>query len=78
MAKRKTKANKTQYKTGDRLLVHVDNQISRIGTGYRHIEIARMGWKWVKLKSIHFDDRLVFTQRIKRSVFDKINIKRIL
>lgn len=78
MAKRKSKSKKVEYKNGDRLLVHVDNQIPRIGTGFRHIEIARLGWKWVKLKSIHFDDRLVFTQRIKRSVFDKLNIKRIL
>jgi len=63
-----------KYNTDDRLMIHVDNEIPRIGSGYRIVDIAQMGWKWVKLKSIHDDPRLISTQKIKRSVWDKIKV----
>jgi|TARA_R100000482_G_scaffold55491_1_gene19891 hypothetical protein len=63
-----------KYNTNDRLMIHVDNELPRIGSGYRIVDIAQMGWKWVKLKSIHDDPRLISTQKIKRSVWDKIKV----
>tara|TARA_R100001198_G_C5214409_1_gene198632 strand:+ start:712 stop:933 length:222 start_codon:yes stop_codon:yes gene_type:complete len=63
-----------KYNTDDRLMIHVDNELPRIGSGYRIVDIAQMGWKWVKLKSIHDDPRLISTQKIKRSVWDKIKV----
>ena len=74
MPKRKIKTKKIEYNTDDRVMIHVDNEISRIGTGYRIVDIAQMGWKWVKLKSIHDDPRLISAQKIKRSVWDNIKV----
>ena len=74
MPKRKLKAKKIEYKAGDILHLHLDNEMSRIGTGYRIVEIVSFGWKWVKVKTIHPDDRLVFRQRVSRKVFDKLKV----
>tara|TARA_R100001224_G_scaffold92929_3_gene62274 strand:- start:978 stop:1208 length:231 start_codon:yes stop_codon:yes gene_type:complete len=74
MAKRKSKSKKIEYKSGDIVHLHLDNQMSRIGTGYRIVEIVSFGWKWVKVKTIHTDDRLVFKQRVSRKVFDKLKV----
>lgn len=73
MAKRKVKP-KIDYKAGDVINLHLDNQMPRIGTGYRIVQIVSFGWKWVKVKTIHPDDRLVFKQRVSRKVFDKLKI----
>lgn len=61
-------------KTGDVFSVHLDNQMPRIGSGFRIVEIVSYGWKWVKVKTIHPDERLVFKQRVSRKVWDNTKI----
>lgn len=64
-------------KTGDVFDVHLDNEMPRIGSGFRIVEIVSYGWKWVKVKTIHPDERLVFKQRVSRKVWDKLKLREI-
>ncbi|QDP68250.1 MAG: hypothetical protein Unbinned3329contig1000_7 [Prokaryotic dsDNA virus sp.] len=61
---------------GDIFDLHLDNQMPRIGSGFRIVEVVSFGWKWVKVKTIHPDERLVFKQRVSRKVWDKIKKSR--
>lgn len=64
----------SKTKTGDVFNVHLNNEMPRIGSGFRIVEIVSYGWKWVKVKTIHTDERLVFKQRVSRKVWDNITI----
>ena len=64
--------------TGDIYHFHLDNQMPRIGSGFRIVELVSFGWKWVKVKTIHPDERLIFRQRVSRKIWRKCDGKRII
>ncbi len=59
-------------KAGDIIHLHLDNQMPRIGSGFRVVEIVSYGWKWVRVKTMHHDERLVSRQRVSRKTWDKL------
>lgn len=59
------KANDLRGKT---FRVHLLDEINKIGSGLRHIEVMSYGPKWVRIQYPANDIRV----RVKRSIFDPI------
>jgi hypothetical protein len=69
---------KIKHKHNGIFSVHVNNELPKIGSGHRHVEVLTMGYKWVKVRTYlgsprKVDARLLQTHRIRRSVWDSIN-----
>ena len=51
--------------------LHLNDEVPRLGSGRRRVEIMRLGWKWVKVRKPSQDH----TIRIKRNTWD--NLKQV-
>jgi len=73
---------KIKHKTNGVYAVSLINEMPRIGSGLRHVEMITLGYKWVKVKTYlgnpkKVDQRLIQTHRIRRSVWDSIKKQQI-
>jgi hypothetical protein len=74
----KTMYKKIRHKTTSQIFtIKLDDQLPRLGSGHRHVEMIKMGRKWVKLRTYlgnpkKVDKRLLDNFRILKTEWDKI------
>lgn len=67
---------KIRHKTSNKIYsIKLDDEIPRLGSGNRHVELMTLGRKWVKLRTYlgnpkKVDSRLIDNYRIKKSVWE--------